>query len=410
MEASYSPLNDAASTLDGMALTDADHRYMKAALRLSRRGLGQTWPNPSVGALVVTGGYTGHPVILGGGTTADAGRPHAERIALDDALTSGGAEAPAPDVLRGSTVYVTLEPCCHYGRTPPCTDALIDAGVARVVTAMADPDHRVSGRGHGLLREAGVEVKSGILQIEAEALHLGHITRVQTGKPFVTLKIALSADGFIADAHKRPVAISGQAAMAQVHLLRAEYDAILIGVGTAIADDPQLTVRLPGMASRSPTRIVLDTQLRLPLESRLAQGAGDAPLWVVTAAHDVAQINALQNRGIEIIQVDSEPDGRLSLDAVLLKLGNRGVTRLLIEGGVGISDALLKTRIPDQVVLAQSETVTIGEGVAPRLVPDLQSNGLDGAYVVGWETAWGSDKATVYRPGGSAFSSQAGIL
>ena len=410
MEARTSAINDAAPAPDGMAMTDADHRYMRAALRLSRRGLGQTWPNPSVGAIVVDGCGADGPLVLGSGTTANAGRPHAERIALADAAASRNAEGPVAGALRGTTVYVTLEPCCHYGRTPPCTDALIEAGVARVVTAVADPDHRVSGRGHGLLREAGIEVETGILQAEAQALHLGHITRVQTGKPFVTLKIALSADGFIADANKRPVAISGQAARAQVHLLRAEYDAILIGIGTAIADNPQLTVRLPGMANRSPTRIVLDTQLRLPRDSRLALGTGDAPLWVVTASRDAERINALQNLGVEIIQVDSDADGRLPLDAVLLELGNRGLTRLLVEGGAGLSDALLKARIPDQVVLARSETVTIGEGVAPRLAPELESHGLDGAYGVGWETAWGSDKATVYRPSGGLFMGHAGIL
>jgi diaminohydroxyphosphoribosylaminopyrimidine deaminase/5-amino-6-(5-phosphoribosylamino)uracil reductase len=385
-----------------VSVADADHRYMASALRLSRRGLGQTWPNPSVGAVIVSpGGDDRAPLILGAGTTADAGRPHAERIALAGA---GGA-------VPGATAYVTLEPCCHFGRTPPCTDALIEAGVARVVTAMADPDSRVSGQGHALLRDAGIAVESGVMERQARALHVGHITRIQTGRPFVTLKIAHSSDGYIAAAGHRPVAISSAAAMAQVHLLRSEYDAILVGIGTALADNPRLTVRLPGMMGRSPTRIVLDTHLRLPLDSQLAQQTRDASVWVVTASRDQGRINAFQNLGVDVIEVEPGRDGRLDLDAVLVELGHRGVTRLFVEGGATLSDAMLSAAIPDQVILARSSDIRIGSGgVAPMLMAGLRHDGLSKAYASCWESGWGSDTATVYRPAGSPFLDHRGIL
>jgi diaminohydroxyphosphoribosylaminopyrimidine deaminase/5-amino-6-(5-phosphoribosylamino)uracil reductase len=199
--------------------------------------------------------------------------------------------------------------------------------------------------------------------------------------------------------------------MAQVHLLRAEYDAILVGIGTALADNPRLTVRLPGMMGRSPTRIVLDTHLRLPLEGHLARGTRDASVWVVTASRDRARINAFQNLGVDIIEMDAGPSARLDLDAVLVKLGHRGVTRLFVEGGAALSDELLSARIPDQVVLAQSPGVTIGaDGIAPQSMTRLRQDGLDGAYAACWESHWGSDTATVYRPAGSALLDHRGIL
>ncbi|MBN9580490.1 MAG: bifunctional diaminohydroxyphosphoribosylaminopyrimidine deaminase/5-amino-6-(5-phosphoribosylamino)uracil reductase RibD, partial [Afipia sp.] len=220
-----------------------DRRFMKLALALGRRGQGRTWPNPAVGAVVVKDG-----VIVGRGWTQPGGRPHAE----PEALKRAGAAA------RGATLYVTLEPCSHFGKSPPCADAIIAAGIARVVSAIEDPNPDVAGQGHARLRAAGIAVDVGLCAEEAGRDHAGHLLRVREHRPFVVLKLAVSADDRIAAAGHRPVAITGEAARARVHLLRAQSDALLIGIGTALADDPLLTCRLPGMAARSPVRVVLD--------------------------------------------------------------------------------------------------------------------------------------------------------
>jgi diaminohydroxyphosphoribosylaminopyrimidine deaminase/5-amino-6-(5-phosphoribosylamino)uracil reductase len=244
---------------------------MSLALALGRRGLGNTWPNPAVGAVIarLEGGV---PVIVGRGWTQPGGRPHAEVEAL----------RRAGEAARGATLYVTLEPCSHHGKSPPCADAIVAAGIARVVSALEDPNPEVAGQGHARLRAAGIAVEVGLGSQEARRAHAGHLRRMVEHRPQVTLKLALSADRKVGAAGRRPVEITGAAARARVHRMRAMNDAILIGIGTALADDPQLTCRLPGMEKRSPVRVVLDTSLRLPPGGALAKSARETPVWVVT--------------------------------------------------------------------------------------------------------------------------------
>src|SRR6202030_3523165 len=244
-----------------------DQRFMSLALALGRRGLGNTWPNPSVGAVVVR--HDGaEPVIVGRGWTQRGGRPHAET----EALRRAGPAA------RGATLYVTLEPCSHHGKTPPCTDAIIAAGIARVVSAIEDPNARVAGRGHSLLRASGITVDVGVGAAEARRAHAGHIRGVCDHRPHISLKLAVSADGKAGRAGRRPAPITGEASRSKVHLMRAMNDAILIGIGTALADDPQLSCRLPGMALRSPVRVVLDIRKRLPDSRGLVRSGDETPV------------------------------------------------------------------------------------------------------------------------------------
>src|SRR6201991_3349656 len=246
----------------------ADQRFMTLALALGRRGQGRTWPNPAVGAVLVKDG-----VIVGRGWTQPGGRPHGE----PEALRRAGEAA------RGATLYVTPEPCSHFGRSPPCADAVIAAGIARVVSAIEDPNPEVAGQGHAKLRAAGIAVDIGLGAAEAALDHAGHFRRVRDKRPHVILKLAVSVDDKIAAAGHKPVAITGESAKARVHLLRAQCDAILVGIGTVTADDPLLTCRLPGMEARSPVRLVLDRALRIPGASKLVHSARATPLWVMSS-------------------------------------------------------------------------------------------------------------------------------
>src|SRR5437660_11464848 len=272
-----------------------DRRFMELALALGRRTLGQSWPNPAVGAVVVKDG-----VIMGRGWTAPGGRPHGE----PQALARAGAAA------RGATVYVTLEPCSHHGKTPPCADALIAAGVARVVSAIEDPNPEVAGQGHAKLRDAGISVDIGLGAAEAARDHAGHFRRVRDKRPHVILKLAVSSDDKIGAAGRKPVATSGGAAKAGVDPLRAQCDAILVGIGTVRADDPLLTCRLPGMAARSPVRVVLDQSLRIPASSQLVRSARETPLWAVGS--ELAEAAAVMRLGAAGAQVIRIPPGSAS--------------------------------------------------------------------------------------------------
>ncbi|MFL9826898.1 bifunctional diaminohydroxyphosphoribosylaminopyrimidine deaminase/5-amino-6-(5-phosphoribosylamino)uracil reductase RibD [Rhodoplanes sp. SY1] len=329
---------------------------MALALALGRRGLGNTWPNPAVGAVVVRFDR-GAPRIVGRGWTQPGGRPHAET----EALTRAG------DLSRGATLYVTLEPCSHHGRTPPCVDAIRAAGIARVVSAIADPDTRVAGRGHAILRDAGIAVDIGVGAAEALAAHAGHIRRVLEGRPHVTLKMALSADGKVALAGRRPVAITGAAANARVHLMRAMHDAILVGIGTALADDPLLTCRLSGLFPRSPVRVVMDATLRLPLASRLVTTARETPLWIVTRPDAPADAAArLRDAGARLIHVAPADTGPgVDPAAALRALGGLGITRLLVEGGPTVAAALLRADLIDAAVLLHGPQVIGPDGIDP---------------------------------------------
>jgi diaminohydroxyphosphoribosylaminopyrimidine deaminase/5-amino-6-(5-phosphoribosylamino)uracil reductase len=330
---------------------DIDARYMTLALTLGRRGLGQTWPNPAVGAVIVSGGP--EPVIVGRGWTQPGGRPHAESEALDRA----GAQA------KGATMYVTLEPCSHYGKTPPCAEGIIGAGISRVVSAIEDPNPEVAGRGHAMLREAGVRVDIGIGAAVAAHDHAGHFRRARSGRPHVTLKLAVSADNRVGLAGRRPLQISGEAARDRVQMLRAQHDAIMIGVGTALADNPQLTCRLPGMQARSPVRIVLDSHLRLPLSSALAGTARSVPLWIFCNEKAPAAARAgLESRGAEVLEAPS-PAHKCDFTSVLTALASRGITRLLVEGGPMVAASLVAADLADEVILVRSRNVIGDTGI-----------------------------------------------
>jgi len=329
----------------------ADQRFMQLALTLGRRGQGLTWPNPAVGAVVVKNG-----VIIGRGWTQPGGRPHAEPEALKR----------AGEVARGATLYVTLEPCSHVGKSPPCADAVIAAGIARVVSAIEDPNPEVAGQGHAKLRAAGIAVDIGLGAAEAARDHAGHFRRVRDRRPHVILKLAVSSDDKIGAAGRKPVAISGEAAKARVHLLRAQCDAILVGIGTVRADDPLLTCRLPGMAARSPVRVVLDRSLRIPGSSRLVHSARETPLWVMTS--NLAEAPAamkLGAAGAKVIRVaTATPPPGLDLPTVLRALAEKGITRLLVEGGARVASSFVAAGFVDEVWLLRGAEPVGADGVA----------------------------------------------
>jgi diaminohydroxyphosphoribosylaminopyrimidine deaminase/5-amino-6-(5-phosphoribosylamino)uracil reductase len=325
-----------------MPAQDQDERFMAAALSLGRRNLGQTFPNPSVGALVVSPGE--NPRIISRGVTAKGGRPHAEA----EALARAGASA------KGATIYVTLEPCVPHGRGEPCTDIIKHAGIKRAVIAIADPNSATTGRGIARLKEAGVEVTVGPGEVQAKRDHAGHIRRMKDGRPHVILKIAVSADGKTGLAGRKPVTISGDISLAEAHMLRATSDAVLVGAGTVLADDPMLNCRLPGMGDRSPIRIVLDGGLRIPLGSKLVTTAREIPVWIVTRPDAPPEKQReLEAAGVEVMRASTAGES-LDLSEALFLLATRNITRLLVEGGPIISAALLRENLIDEAVVVQS--------------------------------------------------------
>lgn len=364
--------------------SDADRRFMQLALALGRRGQGATWPNPAVGAVIVRDG-----IIVGRGWTQNGGRPHAEPEAL----------ARAGDAARGATLYVTLEPCSHFGKSPPCADAIVAAGLARVVSAIEDPNPEVAGRGHDRLRAAGIAVEVGLCAEEAARDHAGHFLRVREGRPHVTLKLAVSADGQIAAAGNRPVAITAEAARARAHLLRAHSDAVLIGIGTVLADDPLLTCRLPGMEGRSPVRVVLDRALRIPATAQLVRSARETPLWVMTSetaeAPAAARLGAAGAHVIRVPEAGAAMPG-LDLPAVLRALAERGITRLMVEGGARVASAFLAAGLVDDIWLLQSP-LTIGpDGVAALGAQPLSAITQSPRFKARATETLGADTLTIY--------------
>ena len=336
-----------------MAADDLNH--MRAALALARRGLGSTWPNPSVGCVVAREGR-----VVGRGWTQPGGRPHAETEAL----------ARAGEAARDATAYVTLEPCSHWGRTPPCCDALIAAGVSRVVVAAGDPDPRVDGRGLRRLREAGITVEQGMLEAEARAVIAGFVRRITLGLPLVTLKLATSLDGRIATAGGESRWITCGAARRAAHGLRANHDAVLVGSGTVLADDPDLSCRIPGMARVPIARVVADTRLRTPLGARLVRTARAVPTWIATRTGQApAALAPFLEAGVEVLPVRAK-EGGLDLAALLGALAQRGVTRVLAEGGAGIAAGLLRAGLVDRVAWFHAPGVMGGDGLpAVRPLP-----------------------------------------
>ncbi len=322
---------------------------MHAALALAARGLGRVAPNPAVGCVVVKDGR-----VVGRGWTQQGGRPHAETEAL----------GRAGEAARGACAYVTLEPCTHHGRTPPCADALIGAGIVRCVVALEDTDPRVAGKGLAKLRAAGIEVVLGPGAEAAAELNAGYLTRQREDRPLVTLKLATTLDGQIGTKRGESRWITGPAARARGHLLRAQHDAILVGSGTAVADNPRLDARLSGLEEASPIRVVLDGRLRLPLTHDLVARAARQPTWLITrAGSEGVRLQAYRDAGVEIIQVELDEDGNLSLRAALRALGERGTTRLLVEGGGRVAAGLLRLDLVDRLVWFHGPKIIGGDGI-----------------------------------------------
>src|ERR1700716_3153475 len=362
----------------------ADQRFMQLALTLGRRGQGRTWPNPAVGAVVVRDG-----VIIGRGWTQPGGRPHAE----PEALKRAGEAA------RDATLYVTLEPCSHVGKSPPCTDAIIAAGIVRLVSAIEDPNPEVAGQGHARLRAAGISVDIGLGALEAARDHAGHFRRIRDKRPHVILKLAISSDDKIGAAGHRPVAISGEAAKTRAHLLRAQCDAILVGIGTVRADDPLLTCRLPGMEARSPVRVVLDRALRIPGTSRLVHSARETPLWVMTSnLSEAPAAMKLGAAGAQVIRVaaTTTPPG-LDLAAVLHALSEKGITRLMVEGGARVASSFVAAGLVDEVLLLRGAESVGADGVPALDRLPLMSITESPAFKVRASESFDKDTLTIYE-------------
>jgi diaminohydroxyphosphoribosylaminopyrimidine deaminase/5-amino-6-(5-phosphoribosylamino)uracil reductase len=363
----------------------ADRRFMELALALGRRGQGRTWPNPAVGAVVVKDG-----VIVGRGWTQPGGRPHAE----PEALKRAGEAA------RGATLYVTLEPCSHFGKSPPCADAIIAAGIARVVSAIEDPNPEVAGQGHARMRAAGITVDVGLCAEQAAYDHAGHFRRVRDKRPHVILKLALSSDDKIGAAGGKPVAITGEAARARVHLLRAQCDAILVGIGTVRADDPSLTCRLPGMEARSPVRVVLDRGLRISGSSKLVHTARETPLWVMTSdlseAPSAMKLGAAGAHVMRVATTTAPPPG-LDLMAVLHALAEKGITRLMVEGGARVASSFISAGLADEVWLLRGPEAIGTGGIAALDALPLSAITQSPAFRVRASESLQNDTLTVYE-------------
>ena len=328
-------------------MTDATH--MHAAIALARRGLGATWPNPSVGCVIVRDGQ-----VAGRGRTGTGGRPHAET----EALTAAGEAA------RGAIAYVTLEPCSHVGETAPCADALIEAGVARVVVACGDPDPRVSGQGIERLRAAGIAVETGLLEHEATATLAGFFSRILTGRPLVTLKLASTLDGKIASRAGDSQWITGVDARKLAHRLRGQHDAAMVGVGTVMSDDPDLTCRIDGFASRPMVRVVADSHLRTPLMARLVATCAENPTWLLhREGADPVKVEALTSAGVRCIQVTGADIG-IGLAEAFQSLGALGLTSVMIEGGAQLAAAALRDGLVDRLAWFHAPAVMGGDGYA----------------------------------------------
>ena len=338
-----------------------DRRFMALALALAGRGLGTVWPNPAVGCVLVRDGR-----IAGRGWTQPGGRPHAETEAL----------ARAGEGAKGATCYATLEPCAHVGETGPCADALVRAGIARAVVAVRDPDPRVAGRGIARLEAAGVAVALGCMEERAKALNAGFLSRIEQGRPHVALKLASSLDGRIATHTGDSRWITGAPARARAHLLRARHDAVMVGAASAVADDPALTCRLPGMEAASPVRVTIDGSARLPAAHALVAGAGAQPTWIVSTAalgQDGRHAD-WREAGVEIIEVSADAAGRPVLAAALEALAARGITRVLVEGGGRLAAALLQVGLVDRIEWFRAPGAIGGDGV-----PALAALGIDHA-------------------------------
>jgi diaminohydroxyphosphoribosylaminopyrimidine deaminase/5-amino-6-(5-phosphoribosylamino)uracil reductase len=345
---------------------------MRHALALGRRSMGATGANPAVGCVLVRDNH-----VVGVGWTAQGGAPHAETRAL----------AMAKDLARGATAYVTLEPCSHHGKTPPCAAALAKAGIARVLSATEDPDPRVCGNGHTLLCRAGVKVQTGLLEEEARADMAGFFSRIRRGRPHVVLKLAVSSDGMIAHAKGVRTAITGEEANARTHLMRAQADAIMVGAGTVRTDDPVLTCRLPGLEHRSPQPIIVDGRLATPLTARLVAEARDRGLIILTGP--AAEGTEIEKWGAMVLRCREAAPGRIDLMQGLEQLGRCGINRLLVEGGADLARQLIEAALVDELAVFTSAKALGQDGVKIELA-------LTGFEETGTEKL-GQDRLAHYR-------------
>ena len=352
-----------------------DAAFMRTALGLAMRGLGSTWPNPSVGCVLVRDAR-----VIARGSTQAGGRPHAETVALDRA----GAAA------SGATAYVSLEPCSHHGETSPCADALIDAGIARVVIGATDPHPSVDGAGVAKLEAAGIDVEIDVLGPEARRLNAGFFLAMRAGRPLVTLKTATTLDGRIAVASGASQWLTGSPARRRAHLLRAQNDAVMVGVGTAIADNPELTCRLAGLADRSPIRIIVDSSMRLPLTHKVVASATERPTWIVTLdGGDAARKKAFRDCGVTVLEVGPDAFGHPDIADALAMIGTRGITRLLVEGGSRLAAAFLRSKMVDRLAWFRAPSLIGGDGYPAALLfgvetlPDMPTFQRDRAVELG---------------------------
>lgn len=362
----------------GEARAALDRRYMAAAIRLSRRHLGLTAENPSVGSLIVRDDGDG-PVIVGRGVTALGGRPHAELQALREA-------GPAA---RGATAYATLEPCSHIGKTPPCADALVEARVARVVIAALDPDVRVAGRGVSLLRKAGIEVVTDCLGEEARRAMAGFLSLKSRGRPFLTLKMAMSADGMIGRKGVGQVTITGPLARRAVQTMRIEHEAIMVGVQTVIEDDPRLTVRLGGLEDRSPIRIVIDPFARMPAGAGLLDKHGPSRVLVLVSEKAPKRaVEMLRDKGATVQTLASDYRGRFDPKEILRSLGVIGIKSVLLEGGAETARSFLEAGLVDRIALFVG-TPVLGEGA---IAAPLSESAIPDGFAWTGESRYGDDR------------------
>ncbi|WP_282027474.1 bifunctional diaminohydroxyphosphoribosylaminopyrimidine deaminase/5-amino-6-(5-phosphoribosylamino)uracil reductase RibD [Ruegeria faecimaris] len=337
-------------------MSETDKRYMALALDLGRRGQGTCWPNPSVGCVLVQDGR-----IVGRGWTQPGGRPHAET----EALRQAGSQA------RGATAYVSLEPCAHHGQTPPCAQALIEAGVARVISAIEDSDPRVAGQGFAMLRDAGIDVTTGVLADQAARDHAGFFLKTEQGRPFVTLKLASSFDGRIATESGHSQWITGQTSRRAVHAMRATHDAVMVGAGTARVDDPSLTVRDLGI-ERQPVRVVVSRHLDIPLMGQLARTASKVPVWLCHGpSPDAERAKAWEGLGARLIPCALR-DHHIDAADLLLQLGQEGLTRVFCEGGSSLAASLLADELVDELI-----GFSAGLAIGAEGLPAIGGLGMD---------------------------------
>ena len=327
-----------------MSSERADERYMKRALQLARRGMGKVSPNPMVGAVIVRSDK-----VIAEGYHRTFGGDHAERDALKRASGS----------VRGATIYVNLEPCCHWGKTPPCVDALIEQGIKRTVIATLDPHPLVDGKGAQILQDHGIEVVKGVLEDEARALNEVYFHYTQTGRPFITVKYAQSLDGRIATSQGDSRWISSEASQKLAHRLRAQHDAVMVGIGTVLADDPLLTVR--EVKGRNPLRIVLDSRLRTPRKAQVLQGEAKT-LIVTTEAHATKKVHTIQQGGKEVLTVPRNTEGRVDVKTLMQVLAERGISSILVEGGAAVITSLLKGELVERMVVITAPLI-VGKGI-----------------------------------------------